>query len=97
MAFGDSDAAVFFGDFGVDVTYNGVTVKGLVDNYDERNSSVAGALGMVDRINVVTVPSTAFPTMKRETNVVVDGTLYVVQDIMQKNDGGIMAFAVALP
>lgn len=94
--FGDADLSIFFGDFGEDITYAGITVKGIVDRNDQRESGYG--VEMVDRITMVTVPANSFPTaLVREAAVTVGGTAMVIREVVQKNDGGITTFATVLP
>jgi hypothetical protein len=92
----DADLSVFFSDFCDDITYAGVTVKGMVDRHDERAAGYG--VEMVGRLVIVSVPYNAFPTpLLQEAAVIVDGTSMLVNTILQKNDGGVTTFSAVLP
>lgn len=92
----DADLPAYFADMGDVITYAAVTVNGLVDTHDERASGFG--VELVDRILIVTVPYNAFPTpLAREAAVTVNGVAMVINEIMQKNDGGLTTFSAVLP
>ena len=68
MAFGDSDLPAFFGDFGVDVAFNGVTVLGLMDNPVAIKMADRGFGGFETQMPALRLPYNAFTVMPVETD-----------------------------
>ena len=87
MAFGDGDRAYLLGqDFGVDVTYGGTTVKGIVDEMDE--AALAGqAVSQLGRQRSVLI-ATGSLSPDPEGSITVDGTTYVVYDVREEPPDG---------
>ncbi|MFL5481141.1 MAG: hypothetical protein ACJ8AK_03045 [Gemmatimonadaceae bacterium] len=89
--FGDSDLSAFFGDFGVDLVFNGVTVKAIDSTYDQRDSLAAGYVDVVDRVTLLEIPYNAFnPMPKRGDTVTAAGAVMKVRDPLVIGDGGIV-------
>jgi len=81
---------------GEPITYAGVTVQGLVDANDQRQSGFG--LEMVDRVTLVTVPYNAFPTpLVKEASVTVNAVAMVIKNPELMRDGGLITFAAVLP
>lgn len=88
--FGDSDLPTFFGDFGVDLVFNGVTVKALDSTYDQRDSFSSSAVDVLDRATLVELPFNSFsPMPKRGDSVTAAGAVMKVRDAVTIGDGRI--------
>jgi hypothetical protein len=86
---GDDDLPTFFSDFGIPVTFGGVTVNALSDAYDLQEGQSMGA-DLSGRITDLTLASNSFnPFPKRNNAIVVNGVAMVVRDVEQQKDGGI--------
>lgn len=95
MPFGDSDLPAFFGDFGVDVTFNGVTVLGLMDNPVAVKLADRGFGGFETQMPALRLPYNAFTVMPVETDqITVDGVLYSVSERTAEGDGKIVCYAL---
>jgi hypothetical protein len=98
MAFGDSDLPTFFADFGVNLTFNGVTVKVIEDTYDSRDSLSSSIVGVLDRVTLVQLPFNSFsPMPKRGDTVVLASTSMKVRDAIAEKDGGITQLFLVTP
>jgi hypothetical protein len=89
MPIGDNDLAtgVFFKDFGVDVVFGGLSVKG---NFDApgKDAMFAGSTGVSDNEYRVEVSCVAFSPMPEvKDRLTVDGASYVVTDSNPLDDG----------
>jgi hypothetical protein len=95
MAFGDSDLGAFFADMGVAVTFNGITVQGLLDQPMELQG-LGGGFGGVDiSLPELTLPYNAFSPMPVEgSSITVAGTQYTVAKVTAEADGSIVCFAL---
>lgn len=95
MAFGDGDLPAFFGDFGVDVTFNGSTALGLMDNPIVIKLADRGFGGFETQMPTVRLPYNAFAPMPVETDqVAVDGVFYTVSEPTAEGDGKIICYAL---
>jgi hypothetical protein len=98
MAFGDSDLTSFFSDFGVNMTFNGVTVKVIEDSYDSRDSLSSSVVDVLDRVTLVQLPYNSFATMpKRGDTVTLVSTQMKVRDVIAEKDGGITQLFLVTP
>lgn len=96
--FGDSDLKVFFADFGVDLTFNGVTVKALDDSYDQRDSGSQSFVDLVDLVTMIQLPYNSFnPMPKRGDTVTLVSTDMKVRDVLQEKDGGVTQLFLVKP
>jgi hypothetical protein len=91
MAFGDEDLATFFGDFGVDLVFNGVTVKAIDSTYDQRDSLASGYVDVVDRVTLLEIPFNSFsPMPKRGDTIIADSAAMKVRDTLAVGDGRVV-------
>lgn len=98
MAFGDSDLPTFFGDFGVNLTFGGVTVKVIEDAYDLRDSLSSTVVDVRDRVTLVQLPYNSFsPMPKRGDTVTLVSTSMKVRDVIAEKDGGITQLFLVTP
>jgi hypothetical protein len=89
--FGDADLPTFFGDFGVPVTFQGVTVKGNFDRPEQIKLADQGFGGVETGFPAVRLPYNAFRPMPCTGDAVnVDGTDYTVAEITAESDGAIV-------
>lgn len=98
MAFGDSDLSAFFADMGVNLTFNGVTVKVMDDTYDSRDSGSSSVIDVLDRVTLIQLPYNSFsPMPKRGDSVVLVSTTMKVRDVIAEKDGGITQLFLVTP
>ena len=98
MAFGDSDLPTFFADFGVNLTFNGVTVKVLDDSYDSRDQGSSSFVDVVDRLTMIQLPYNSFsPMPKRGDTVTLVATSMKVRDVIAEKDGGVTQLFLVTP
>jgi hypothetical protein len=98
MMFGDSDLHTFFADMGVDLTFNGVTVKAIEDTYDTRDSLSSSIVDKLDRVTLVQLPFNSFsPMPKRGDTVVLVSTSMKVRDVIAEKDGGVTQLFLVTP
>jgi hypothetical protein len=96
--FGDSDLPTFFADFGVNLTFGGVTVKVIDDSYDSRDSGSAAFVDVADRITMIQLPYNSFaPMPKRGDTVTLVATSMKVRDVIAEKDGGITQLFLVTP
>ena len=96
--FGDSDLPTFFADFGVNLTFNGVTVKALDDSYDSRDSGSAAFVDVEGRVTMIQLPYNSFsPMPKRGDTVTLVATSMKVRDVIAEKDGGITQLFLVTP
>jgi hypothetical protein len=98
MAFGDSDLPTFFADFGVDLVFNGVTVKALEDDSQERDGASAPFADVEHNVTRVEIPYNSFsPMPKRGQSVTLAGVSKKVRDTGKVRDGGIVDVYLVTP
>lgn len=89
--FGDADLPSFFADFGVDVVFRGVTVKGNFDRPVQIKLADQGYGGVETGFPAVRLPYNAFSPMPTEGDAVnVDGTAYTVAEVTAESDGAVV-------
>ena len=97
MAFGDSDLGVFFGDFGVPVTFGGTTVLGNLDTPLDSVNFGGGPSGIGRQQFSITVPANSFPrTLRNGDKLTVASVPYVVKARMLSIDGSIATYDLDL-
>lgn len=85
----NEDLNVFFADMGVPVSFDGVTVRGLLDDVEELvQQNDAGATSVVNRIRV-TVPTAAFADLQVGAAIEVDGRELQVRERYRTQDGAV--------
>lgn len=83
------DLAPFFAELGKPVSFDGITVNGLVDDVEELvQTNDAGATSVVNRLRV-TVPTAAFEELRVGSSIEVDGRELVVRERYRTQDGAI--------
>ena len=92
-AFWKTDAAVFFGDLGVTVTWGGVSVQGLFDDADtpQLDSSEVGrqygSMVLIHERTVLLQAATIPPALLPNTTGTVDGVAYLARELRAVEDG----------
>lgn len=95
MAFGDADLPTFFQDFGEDIVFNSVTVKGLIDDEDARENGAANGLDVVGEVMCITVPYNAWsPMPTRKSAITVAGVNKVVRDTLLSKNQTVFLYVV---
>ncbi|HXF24369.1 MAG TPA: hypothetical protein VN602_07605 [Gemmatimonadaceae bacterium] len=91
MAFGDSDMGVFFGDMGVVVSVGNDVTTGLLDANDLTDAQAfpGAPVRVVDAQTVVTIARGSLPSIVRDGQITVDGTVMRVRDMQQEKDGSL--------
>ena len=88
MAFGDSDLDIFTADFGIPVTFNGVTANGILDQPVKTGLADSGFGGISSPRPMLRVPYNAFSPMPAQGDAItVDGLQYVIADEDSDTDG----------
>lgn len=90
MSFGDGDLATFAGDMGVDVTFAGVTVRGLLDETDLPAVTSDGAVeGIVHGTTLaLSAPArAALVGLTIDSHLTADGRAFVVREFLRVDDG----------
>jgi hypothetical protein len=81
--------SAFFADMGVPVSFDGVTVRGLVDDIEElQQTNESGMSSVVARFRV-TVPTAAFEDLRVGALIEVDGRELEVRERYRTQDGAI--------
>lgn len=95
MAFGDSDLPAFFADMGVEVTFNGTTAMGLLDNPTEIKLAAQGFGGFETQMPAIRLPYNAFTPMPVERDEIdIDGLAYIVSEPAAEGDGKIICYSL---
>jgi hypothetical protein len=88
---------VFFDALGTPVSFDGVTVQGLVDDIEELvQTNDAGATSVVNRIRV-TVPTAAFEDLRVGSMIEVDGRELEVRERYRTQDGAVTELYCSTP
>lgn len=96
--FGDVDLRVFFRDFGVPVTFGGVSlyadgepIKGNFDRAVQIKLADEGFGGVETAMPELRLPYNAFSPMPTETDVItVNGTQFTVSEVTAEGDGAVV-------
>jgi hypothetical protein len=89
MAFRDQDIPFLLADTGVPVVIGGVSGTGLLDENDQVLVSDRNGGEMLVPMTTVTVQSSAFPNMRIDTAVTVNGTNYTVRERLKTGDAAL--------
>ena len=93
MPVGDNDLAVFFADFGVAVTFGGVTAMGNRDAPLMPLNFGGGPSSIASQRFAVTLPANAFNRLLRNGDALqVDGVAYAVKAPALSEDGRIATY-----
>lgn len=93
MVFGDSDLGVFTGDFGVAVTFNGVTANGILDQPVKTALADQGFGGINTSRPTIRLPYTAFSPMPQPgDSITVDSVLFTIADEDSDSDGAFVSY-----
>ncbi len=92
MGFGDDDIPAFSADMGVDVTLDGVTVQGLLDETDAAAVTADGQVEGVVHGTTLTLSAQARAALEVagltvDSNITVDGRAFTVRDFLRVDDG----------
>ena len=89
MAFRDQDIPYLLADTGVPVTIGGVQGTGLLDENDQVLVSDRSGGEVLVPMTTLTVQSSAFPNVKIDTAVTVNGTNYTVRERLKTGDAAL--------
>jgi hypothetical protein len=89
MAFRDQDIPALLADTGVPVTIGGVTGTGLLDENDQVLVSDRNGGEVLVPMTTLTVQSSAFPDLRIDTAVIVNGTTYTVRERLKTGDAAL--------
>jgi hypothetical protein len=98
MSFGDDDLSVFTGDMGVNVTYGGVTVQGLLEEADIVGNTSDGQVDSIVRGTTVAIaaPDLALLVgLTVDSLFTVDGRSFLVREFLKVGDGKMRHLAIA--
>jgi hypothetical protein len=90
MSFGEGDLPVWTADFGVDVTFGGVTVKGILDETDLPAVTADGSVeGLVHGTTLaISSPDLALLVgLTIDSALTVDGRSFTVREFLRIDDG----------
>jgi len=89
MAFRDQDIPFLFHDTGVPVVVGGVSGVGLLDENDQVLVSDRNGGEVLVPMTTLTVQSSAFPSMRIDTAVTVNGTNYTIRERLKTGDAAL--------
>ena len=89
MAFRDQDIPFLLLDTGVPVVVGGVSGVGLLDENDQVLVSDRNGGEVLVPMTTLTVQSSAFPSMKIDTAVTVNGTNYPIRERLKTGDAAL--------
>lgn len=90
MSFGDGDLGIFSADMGVDVTFAGVTVRGLLDETDLPAVTSDGAVEGIVHGTTLTMSApdrTLLTGLSIDSILTVDGRSFTVREFLRVDDG----------
>jgi len=71
------------------VVFGGVTVNGILDEFDQREQAGQAWVDLVDRVVKVTIKTGSLPGIANESLLTVNSKSYSVRDMIQEHDGGL--------
>ena len=89
MAFRDQDIPALLADTGVPVTIGGVAGTGLLDENDQVLVSDRNGGEVLVPMTTLTVQSSAFPNLRIDTAITVNGTNYTVRERLKTGDAAL--------
>ena len=89
MAFRDQDIPFLLQDTGVPVVIGGVSGVGLLDENDQVLVSDRNGGEVLVPMTTLTVQSSAFPSMRIDTAVTVNGTNYTIRERLKTGDAAL--------
>ena len=89
MAFRDQDIPFLLLDTGVPVVVGGVAGVGLLDENDQVLVSDRNGGEVLVPMTTLTVQSSAFPSMRIDTAVTVNGTNYTIRERLKTGDAAL--------
>lgn len=89
MAFRDQDIPFLLLDTGVPVVVGGVSGVGLLDENDQVLVSDRNGGEVLVPMTTLTVQSSAFPSMRIDTAVTVNGTNYTIRERLKTGDAAL--------
>jgi|SRR6516164_2133319 hypothetical protein len=89
MAFRDQDIPFLLQDTGVPVVIGGVSGVGLLDENDQVLVSDRNGGEVLVPMTTLTVQSSAFPNMRIDTAVTVNGTNYTIRERLKTGDAAL--------
>jgi hypothetical protein len=89
MAFRDQDIPFLLQDTGVPVVVGGVSGVGLLDENDQVLVSDRNGGEVLVPMTTLTVQSSAFPSMRIDTAVTVNGTNYTIRERLKTGDAAL--------
>ena len=89
MAFRDQDIPFLLQDTGVPVVVGGVSGGGLLDENDQVLVSDRNGGEVLVPMTTLTVQSSAFPSMRIDTVVTVNGTNYTIRERLKTGDAAL--------
>jgi hypothetical protein len=89
MAFRDQDIPFLLQDTGVPVVVGGVSGVGLLDENDQVLVSDRNGGEVLVPMTTLTVQSSAFPSMRIDTAVTVNGTNYTIRERIKTGDAAL--------
>jgi hypothetical protein len=89
MAFRDQDIPFLLQDTGVPVVVGGVSGVGLLDENDQVLVSDRSGGEVLVPMTTLTVQSSAFPSMRIDTAVTVNGTNYTIRERLKTGDAAL--------
>jgi hypothetical protein len=90
MVFRDQDIPFLLQDTGVPVVIGGVSGVGLLDENDQVLVSDRNGGEVLVPMTTLTVQSSAFPNMRIDTAVTVNGTNYTIRERLKTGDAALM-------
>jgi hypothetical protein len=89
IPFGDSDIPIMFADFGVPIFVNNIAGVGIVDLIDQGFAGDGGRGVVWMAITSVLIQTSAFPGIKIDDAVILDGSDYTIRSHPRVHDGGL--------
>lgn len=89
IPFGDSDIPTMFADMGEPLFVNNIAGIGLVDQEDQAFDSDSRKGIVVMAVTTVLVQTSAFPGIKIDDPVIMDGVNYTIRERLRIHDGAI--------